>query len=104
MSADRPDPAAYTSRGEMWEDLELKRRGSIPGFERTSSGAVLYAPVYRNGNSIGFLWASLDGKAADFMAHASAGIEDRNATGHWVQRMINDHKLGLTSTAALKNG
>ncbi|WP_435108589.1 hypothetical protein [Nocardiopsis synnemataformans] len=103
MESNQPDPAHAMSRGEAWEDLHLERSGSKPRFDRLTEGAVLYVPVHKRGDAIGYLWASVDGKAANFLSFESSDIEERNAKSVWVRRLLQAKKEGLTSIEALEN-
>ncbi|GAA0977854.1 hypothetical protein Q7689_03785 [Nocardiopsis tropica] len=102
MGSNQPDPAHAMSRGEAWEDLGLERSGSRPKFDRLTDTAVLYVPIHKEGVAIGYLWASVDGKAANFLSLQSADTEARNEKSVWVRRLLQAKRDGLTSIEALE--
>ncbi|MCY9784112.1 hypothetical protein KIK06_09425 [Nocardiopsis sp. EMB25] len=102
MSDREPDPAHAMSRGDAWDDLQLERLDSGPRFDRWSDGVLIYAPVYKKEILLGYLWASEDGTAANFLNRDSVGAEGRNAKGAWVRRLLESKGRGLTSVQALE--
>ncbi|WP_143831776.1 hypothetical protein [Nocardiopsis sp. CNR-923] len=97
-----PDPAHAMSRGDAWEDLQLKWVGSRPRYDGITDGALVYVPVRKSDVVIGYLWASEDGKAANFLNIESVGVESINAKGAWIRRLLEAKERGLTSVQALE--
>ncbi|MGI5233490.1 hypothetical protein [Actinoallomurus sp. CA-142502] len=75
----------------------LRRRGY--GF-RTES-PVRYLPVTKDEKVIGYLWASVSGDAAHFVARVDAGAEGNLAEYPWFLRLERAKEEGLTALAAL---
>lgn len=90
------------NRGEGWEDLHLEHVRSKPRYDRMTNGPVLYVPVIQGDALLGFLWASFDGVAANFMNRNSSGAAGRNSKGAWVRRLLDSKAEGLTSVEAME--
>jgi hypothetical protein len=84
-------------------DSEL---ASIPGsrsrYSFLTGGPVLYRPVSRSGQVLGYLWASDSGNAADFVTRLDAGADGTYAKGWWLARLSEAYREGLRPSEALR--
>jgi ADP-ribosylglycohydrolase len=90
-------------RGPMSEDLEFQTVSSIPDYASRTSTCVSYLPVSRNGELMGFLWASPEEPAAGMEPRISQGAAPRNISVAWVDRFRWAYAAGLTATEALQH-
>ncbi|WP_460700122.1 hypothetical protein [Nocardia thraciensis] len=68
----------------------------------TDTGAgVRFVPVSKNGEVIGYLWASLADDAADYLPRAGNRVGEI-AAGTWQLRLSHAQRDGLTPTQALR--
>ncbi|MBC9717984.1 hypothetical protein H9Y04_36175 [Streptomyces sp. TRM66268-LWL] len=98
---------AYT---DSWGTFEVPTRAKkllalLPPTENTyeevTEHPVRYLPVRRDGEVLGYLWASLGDNAAGFEPRTAAGEAAFEAGAAWVLRLREAHALGLSATEAL---
>ena len=94
---DPPEEAGPPPDAEL-SPFTLRRRGY--GFLTRSP--VRYLPVTRHGKLIGYLWASVTGDAAHFVARVDAGAEGNLAEYPWFLRLERAQEEGLTALEALR--
>lgn len=89
-------------RRPVWEDPRFEPVASRPRYDRMTDGEVLYLPVRGwQDDVLGFLWASVDGRAAGFVPRAAAGSAGLNAKAVWINRLLDARASGVTSVDAL---
>ncbi|MEU8345924.1 hypothetical protein AB0C74_29850 [Spirillospora sp. NPDC048832] len=73
-----------------------------PTYPELTAAAVRYLPVTLDGTVVGFVWASVDGRAAGYMARVPAGTAGEVAAGLWKLRLSEAHREGVPSLEALR--
>ncbi|MBX6769833.1 MAG: hypothetical protein IRY90_22210 [Actinomadura rubrobrunea] len=72
-----------------------------PTYATTSDGPIRYVPVVRDGVVVGYLWASLDGDAADFEPRKAAGVKGEIAAALWKTWLSDIYAEGVSGLEAL---
>lgn len=70
---------------------------------RTTSAAVRYLPVVKDGTVIGYLWAATTDDAAQYVPREQAGDAAFDATVAWTQRLRWAKANGITPLQALRH-
>ncbi|WP_067906796.1 hypothetical protein [Actinomadura rubrobrunea] len=73
-----------------------------PSYSPTAAGPVRYLPVVKDGLVLGYLWSSVAGGAASFLARRDAGVDGRNAIAAWTPRLRELHGQGVPATEMLR--
>ncbi|MBF4995788.1 hypothetical protein IRT45_01300 [Nocardia sp. BSTN01] len=61
-------------------------------YATSTSSAVRYLPIVKEGRHIGYLWASVENDAADYLPLRSAGKTAHIAAGLWQSRLSQGYK------------
>lgn len=67
-----------------------------------TSSAVHFSPVTKDGQAVGYVWASVTGEAADYLLRAPAGRAGEVAAGWWQLWLSRSFEAGYTSLQALE--
>ncbi|MFC9943137.1 hypothetical protein [Streptomyces pratensis] len=102
--------AAGPAYDDSWGTFEVpararRLRSSIPSSEdeypETTDHPVRYLTVQREGQPLGYLWASVANEAAGYEPRTAAGDEAFEAGSKWLLRLREAHSRGLTALDAL---
>ncbi len=85
-------------RSEGWGPLVS---GTVARYPTETASAVKFSPVMKDGQVIGFLWASMTGEAAGYLRRTPAGRTSEVAAGLWHLRLSQSYEAGWTSLQAL---
>ncbi|MFD0686804.1 hypothetical protein [Actinomadura fibrosa] len=88
-------------RSRGWEPLSPLTLDK-PGYAFDTDTAVRYLPVVRNGDVVGYLWASETENAADYQRRAHGGPAAFEAGGPWLRRLEDAAREGLPALDALR--
>lgn len=89
--------------GPMSEDPQFRTVSAPDEFGWTTDSAVLYVPVTRHGDVLGYLWSAVSDDAAGFAVRASQGSDALNASVAWVGRLRSAKAQGMTPLQALRS-
>ncbi|URM96337.1 hypothetical protein LUW76_19495 [Actinomadura madurae] len=73
-----------------------------PTYPEQAAGPVRALPVTLAGTVVGYVWASADGQAADYVSREPAGTAGEVAAGLWKMRLSDSHREGVSSLEALR--
>ncbi|MFG2017232.1 hypothetical protein [Actinomadura geliboluensis] len=73
-----------------------------PTYPELTAAPVRYLPVTLDGTVVGFVWASVDGRAAGYLRREPAGTAGEVAAGLWKLRLSDAHREGVPSLQALR--
>ncbi|MBE1533360.1 hypothetical protein [Actinomadura algeriensis] len=71
-------------------------------YARHTDGPVRYYPIVRSGETVGFLWASVDDSAASCLRRLAKKEESLHAYRVWNERLKASKAQGLTPLQALR--
>ncbi|BCB82515.1 hypothetical protein GCM10022251_69730 [Phytohabitans flavus] len=86
-----------------WGDPRLRPVHPPERYADTASGAVTYRPVLRDGEPLGFLWASEVDGAAGWVDHGAAGASGWSAGTPWLRHLAASKAAGHTPAEALRH-
>ncbi|WP_227984239.1 hypothetical protein [Nocardia spumae] len=72
-------------------------------YATTTSGAVRFLPIVKDGRHIGYLWASVDNDAADYLPLRAAGETAQAAAGLWQLRLSQGYGQHIPPLRALQD-
>lgn len=72
-------------------------------YATTTSSAVRYLPIVKEGRHIGYLWASVDNDAADYLPLHSAGKTAQVAAGLWQLRLSQGYRQRIPPLQILRD-
>lgn len=72
-------------------------------YPRTTSAAVRYVPIVKDGVVIGYLWAATTDDAAQYVPREQAGDAALDAAVAWTQRLRWAKAHGVTPLQALRH-
>ncbi|MEU4698890.1 hypothetical protein [Nonomuraea dietziae] len=72
-------------------------------YPRTTSAAVRYVPIVKDGTVIGYLWAATTDDAAQYVPREQAGDAAFDAAVAWTQRLRWAKANGITPLQALRH-
>lgn len=64
---------------------------------------IIYLPVVRNGELIGYLWAGINSNAASYMRRMSADTDNITAPEFWRKRLMENFRNRLTPEQAIQH-
>ncbi len=85
-------------RSEGWGPLV---GGTVARYSTETASAVRFSPVMKDGQVIGFVWASVTGDAADYLRRIPAGRVGEIAAGMWQLWLGRALEAGIGSLQAL---
>ncbi|WP_051712950.1 hypothetical protein [Spirillospora albida] len=86
-------------RAQGWGPLVSVRP---PSYAVETAGPVTFYPVTRDGAVLGFLWASVAGEAASYLARPAAGRDGEVAAGLWLARLAHAFGAGVPAVEAVR--
>jgi hypothetical protein len=98
-TADEPVPDWM----RRWDSELSPIPGSRSSYSFLTGAPVLYRPVTRGGQVLGYLWASDSDNAADFVTRLDAGADGTYAKGRWIARLSEAYQKGLRPSEALRH-
>ncbi|MQY24439.1 hypothetical protein [Nocardia macrotermitis] len=86
-------------RSEGWGDLVS---APVVRYPEETKGRVAFYPVTKEGGVLGWVWAAMDGDAADYIPFRQSGWYGFGAGGLWIQRLSEAFNRGDTPLEALE--
>ncbi|TLF54327.1 hypothetical protein [Nocardia cyriacigeorgica] len=73
------------------------------GYERWTRRPVVYLPVYRRGELIGYLWAGIGSDSAGYMRRISADPDNARCPRFWAGRLDESYRRNMTPDQAIQH-
>ncbi|MFC0597323.1 hypothetical protein [Streptomyces palmae] len=86
---------------DRWQILHSMIPASADEYEETTDHPVRYHTVQRDGQTLGYVWASVADEAAGYEPRTAAGEDAFKAGAGWLLRLRAAHGQGMTALAAL---
>ena len=106
-----PAPGPFIQDGEFPDGTPVDRSegwgplisAPLRRYATSTSSAVRYLPIVKEGRHIGYLWASVDNDAADYLPLRTAGKTAQVAAGLWQLRLSQGYKQHIPPLQVLED-